>query len=159
MFEGKNIVSKEKKLSFAGTLARVMGFSLIGSLAALTLVMVVMLIQPQSDKTQVLTIAGLISGVLIMGAAMLYSIRWWRGVDEAVRQAHSWAWYWGGSAGLAFVGIFYVVSVFTQGAAPQRLVEILNVAGREVELGVGIATIPMLLGYGIAWGIWWLRHR
>lgn len=152
-------MSKLKKLSFAGTLVRVMGFSLIGVLAAFAVVAIVMLNWPETGKTQVMSLAGLAAGVLIMGAAMVYSIRWWRGVDEAVRQAHSWAWYWGGSTGLAFVGIFYMASVFTDGEVSRRLVEMLGVAGREVELGVGIATVPMLFGYGIAWVIWWLRHR
>ncbi|UDF03876.1 TMEM199/VMA12 family vacuolar ATPase assembly factor [Asticcacaulis sp. AND118] len=152
-------MSRIKKLSFAGTLVRVMGFSFIGALAAFAMVAVIMLVRPETEKMQVMTIAGLVASVLIMGAAMIYSIRWWRGVDEAVRQAHSWAWYWGGSTGLLFVGVFYIVSVFTDGEVSRRLVEMLGVAGREVELGVGIATVPMLIGYGIAWVIWWLRHR
>lgn len=152
-------MTRERKLSFGGTLTRIMGISLLGSIMAFAIVAVIMLIQPQSDKVQAMTIAGIIAGTLIMMAAMIYSVRWWRGVDEAVRQAHSWSWYWGGTTGLACVGIFYIVSVFTDGVVSQRLVEMLDVAGREVELGVGMATVPMLLGYAIAWAIWWLRHR
>lgn len=152
-------MSNVKKLSFVGTLARVMGFSLIGAVAAFAVVAVVMLIRPETGKFEVMSLAGLAAGVLIMGAGMAYSIRWWRGVDEAVRQAHSWAWYWGGSTGMLFVGTYYIMSVFTDGEVSRRLVEMLGAAGREVELGVGIAMVPLLIGYGAGWVVWWLRHR
>ena len=34
-------------------------------------------------------------GLLIAG-----TIWWWIRADEAVREAHKWAWYWGGSIGM-----------------------------------------------------------
>ena len=45
------------------------------------------------------------AAVLILGVLILWlSARWWVGVDEAVREAHKFSWFWGGSAGMIVVG-------------------------------------------------------
>ena len=38
------------------------------------------------------------TGMLIASMAVVFwvCVVWWRGADEAVREAHKWAWYWGG---------------------------------------------------------------
>ncbi len=93
-------------------------------------------------------------GVLV---GMLISIRWWRDADEAVREAHKWAWYWGGSAGIAVVVMLFVLSgwdlitlkIPPYGDGPDGAI----LSGSALTLGL------MLAGYLIAWAAWWLRHR
>jgi hypothetical protein len=93
-------------------------------------------------------------GVLV---GMLISIRWWRDADEAVREAHKWAWYWGGSAGIAVVVVLFVLSgwdlitlnIPPYGDGPDGAI----LSGSALTLGI------MLAGYLIAWAAWWLRHR
>jgi heme A synthase len=36
-----------------------------------------------------------------MAAGLAGCIWWWRGIDEAAREAHKWAWWWGGTGGMA----------------------------------------------------------
>src|SRR5690606_25939554 len=40
-----------------------------------------------------------------MAVAFVACIWWWRGIDEAAREAHKWAWWWGGSSGMAIGAI------------------------------------------------------
>jgi hypothetical protein len=99
------------------------------------------------------------AGVLGLGvlAGMLISVRWWRDADEAVREAHKWAWYWGGSTGIAVVVILFVLSgwdlitlsIPPYGDGPDGPI----LSGAALTLGI------MLAGYIIAWAAWWLRHR
>jgi hypothetical protein len=88
---------------------------------------------------------------------LLISIRWWRDADEAVREAHKWAWYWGGSAGIAVVVALFVLSgwdlitlnIPPYGDGPDGML----LSGSALTLGL------MLAGYLVAWAAWWLRHR
>ena len=43
--------------------------------------------------------------VLIMIGAMVAGAAWMRSIDEAAREAHKAAWYWGGSGGMAVGGV------------------------------------------------------
>src|SRR5690606_29433021 len=38
--------------------------------------------------------------VVLFGLMIAGTLWWWRRADEAVREAHKWAWYWGGSVGM-----------------------------------------------------------
>ncbi|MGV9009351.1 hypothetical protein [Brevundimonas sp.] len=105
-------------------------------------------------NTQAFRAALLSVGVLI---GVVLCIRWWQGADEAVREAHKWAWYWGGSAGIAVVVVLFVLSSWDlitlnippYGDGPDGLL----LSGSALTLGL------MLAGYIIAWAAWWLRHR
>lgn len=106
------------------------------------------------DDTVALRGVVLAVGVL---AGSIISIRWWQGADEAVREAHKWAWYWGGSAGIAVVVVLFVLSswdVITlnippYGDRPDGAI----LSGAALTLGI------QTIGYLIAWATWWLRHR
>ncbi|HEV7228794.1 hypothetical protein [Brevundimonas sp.] len=88
---------------------------------------------------------------------MAICLIWWRNADEAVREAHKWAWYWGGSAGIGLVMILFALSSWNlievnvppYGDGPNGLL----LSGIAVTLGA------QLVGYLIAWAAWWLRHR
>jgi hypothetical protein len=97
--------------------------------------------------------------VLAVGVSMGLGIclMWWRSADEAVREAHKWAWYWGGSAGIAFVMILFVLSSWD--------VIVLNIPPYDESpnglllSGVALTLGAQLVGYLVAWAAWWLRHR
>lgn len=91
--------------------------------------------------------------------AMAVSIVWWKSADEAVREAHKWAWYWGGSCGLMVVMVIYFLSVLTGGEFGESLMNYLGAEGAGFEFGIMTGVVPPICGYIIAWGIWWLRHR
>ena len=102
----------------------------------------------------VLRLALLSLGVLV-GLALC--IRWWQAADEAVREAHKWAWYWGGSCGIAVVAVLFTLSSWNvitlnippYGDGPDGMLR----SGSALTLGI------MLAGYLTAWAAWWLRHR
>ncbi|MDC7676052.1 hypothetical protein [Asticcacaulis machinosus] len=96
---------------------------------------------------------------LLIVLAMAVSILWWRASDEAVREAHKWAWFWGGSCGLMVVMPVYFLSVATGGEFGESLMAYFNAHGSAFEFGIMTGLIPPIVGYVIAWGIWWLRHR
>ncbi|WP_298331167.1 hypothetical protein [Asticcacaulis sp.] len=152
-------MTTKKKISFTGALFRILGFSLLGGMAVGALSAVLMLEGGVTDRTSILATAGALMGAVMIVVAGVYSIRWWQSVDEAVRHAHAWAWYWGGSAGLAISTLFFIVFTVTDGVVARALMQKLGYEGGAVEFGMILTAGPMLLGYGIAWGIWWLRHR
>jgi hypothetical protein len=101
----------------------------------------------------------LMAVILAVGVSlgMGLCVIWWRGVDEAVREAHKWAWYWGGSAGIAFIMILFVLSSWD--------VITLNIPAYDegpngaLLSGVAITLGAQGVGYLVAWAAWWLRHR
>lgn len=92
-----------------------------------------------------------------MAIAFAACVWWWRGIDEAAREAHKWAWWWGGTGGMA-VGAVLLMTLNFRGE---------GVATADVDLGAmeliwgGASAILLfqLAGYGVAWAIWWLKHR
>ncbi|WP_372706690.1 hypothetical protein [Brevundimonas sp.] len=100
--------------------------------------------------------AAMISAAMAGGFAAC--VWWWRGIDEAAREAHKWAWWWGGMGGIAIGGVL-LLTLMTQ---PD-----------QYPLGVGLGSTPsdaffagmmaivlfQLAGYTLAWAGWWLKHR
>ncbi|MBX9460125.1 MAG: hypothetical protein KL785_02265 [Brevundimonas sp.] len=52
-----------------------------------------------------------------MAVALVGCVWWWRGIDEAAREAHKWAWWWGGSGGVLVGAIFLLTLTFSDEAA------------------------------------------
>jgi hypothetical protein len=98
-----------------------------------------------------------LAGVLVLVPGAIYStLKHWRGLDEAAREAHKWAWYWGGSLGI-LPGLVIALTRTTG-------VEMARALGFTephdlIEFGALAVLISMLIGYLIAWGFWWLRRR
>lgn len=90
-------------------------------------------------------------------AVVWVCIAWWRDADEAVREAHKWAWYWGGSTGMASVlGLF---ALSTWGVVDVTLPPLGSGPDDLIMTGVALTVGAQGVGYGIAWALWWLRHR
>lgn len=92
--------------------------------------------------------------VVAMALAGALTVVWWRAADEAVREAHKWAWYWGGSAGLA-VGMILMLTVHHAG-----LEALVGDDPREAfVMGMMSLALCQLAGYALAWAGWWLARR
>ena len=90
-------------------------------------------------------------GLLIAG-----TIWWWIRADEAVREAHKWSWYWGGSIGMCVgLGALLLAGAYGGDAPvpPDASYNELLIAGASLVL------LPMLIGYGVAWFAWWVSKR
>ena len=99
------------------------------------------------------------AAVILLGmtAGMGASWWWWRGLDEAAREAHKWAWFWGGSSGMGF-GLSVLLAAALRPEALNLALEGVDAADL-VKASVAFLLGCQMIGYGVAWGAWWLRHR
>lgn len=117
-------------------------------------------VEPHSPESQgALWMVGLAVLFTAIGAVTL-SVLWMRTIDEAAREAHKWAWFWGGSSGMG-VGLIGVVLATMPHAASLRIP---GFAGRSdpaayAATGAYIIVLLVMLGYAIAWAWWWLGKR
>lgn len=91
-----------------------------------------------------------------MAVAMLACRWWWNALDEAAREAHKWAWWWGSTYGLAIGGVALLTLMTATGDAA------LFAAWEPLDLlmaGAGFVLAVQSIGYLIAWAAWWLRRR
>ncbi|MBU1324457.1 MAG: hypothetical protein KJ676_04380 [Alphaproteobacteria bacterium] len=90
-------------------------------------------------------------------AVVWVCVAWWRDADEAVREAHKWAWYWGGSTGMACVILLFALSTWE--VIDVTLPPLGNGPGDLIMTGVALTVGAQGIGYVVAWAAWWLRHR
>lgn len=99
--------------------------------------------------------------IILMVAAVGFGARWMKSIDEAAQEAHKWSWYWGGSVGMA-VGMVLILL----GTLPQTAT--LNIAswyGERTDPAAYMATGAvaivglMMIGYLLAWALWWFQRR
>ena len=85
---------------------------------------------------------------------------WMKSIDEAAQEAHKWAWYWGGTAGLTLAVVFYVLHFLPESARwnVPTLTGRTDPVSYAVAGGVFVVTL-MIIGYVIAWAIWWFKRR
>ena len=95
--------------------------------------------------------------VAATAAVLAICIRWWRNADEAVREAHKWAWYWGGSTGMACVILLFALSTWE--VIDVTLPPLGSGPGDLIMTGVALTVGAQGIGYLVAWAAWWLRHR
>lgn len=95
---------------------------------------------------------------VLMAVVLGVSFWWWRRLDEAAREAHKWAWYWGGSTGM-LIGLVLMIVLTTR---PADIVIPAPLGETPAELvGAGMLAILgfQFVGYGLAWAWWWLGRR
>jgi hypothetical protein len=90
-------------------------------------------------------------------AVVWICVSWWRSADEAVREAHKWAWYWGGSTGMAFVMLLFALSTWE--VIDVTLPPLGDTPNDLIMTGVALTVGAQGVGYLVAWAAWWLRHR
>lgn len=101
---------------------------------------------------------------LIIGAmvtALVVALVWMRFIDEAAREAHKFAWYWGGLSGLATGGVFVILATLPQTASfdAQAMFGVRNDPAAYMALGATLLAAVMTAGYLVAWAAWWLKRR
>ncbi len=87
---------------------------------------------------------------LLMGVMALSgwgTVVYYRRLDEAALEAHKFAWLWGAQTGL-FLAACLAILLWTRG----------DETGSTVD-GIFLALVGAFIGYGVAWGFWWLRKR
>ncbi len=95
---------------------------------------------------------GLPFAVAVLTFGLALSIYLWRGLDEAAREAHKWASYWGASGGIAVAMPLFLFP------DSERLRTAVGLGDTFAE-GAWTLVLLQLAGYGLAWGAWWLRRR
>jgi len=99
--------------------------------------------------------------VVTMLVAMWVSLKWMSSIDEAAQEAHKWAWYWGGSSGMAVGGALVIMASLPQAAAiniPAWYSDRVDPAAYAATGAFAMLTL-MLIGYGVAWAWWWWARR
>lgn len=99
--------------------------------------------------------------VAVIGVGVWIGIVWMKSIDEAAQEAHKWAWYWGGSLGMA-AGLAGMMVLTIPRKVPLELPSMFSdrtdPAAYMATGAMGILVI-MLIGYMLAWGWWWLQRR
>ncbi len=88
--------------------------------------------------------------------SVVFACFWVASLDEAARQAHYIAWYWGGSTGLA-VSMLAFVTVMLRPEPFDDLFAAMH-AHAVFSAGVMVGLVPAVLGYAIWWVLLWLRR-
>jgi len=115
-------------------------------------------------RTETGDLDGRIFTLLAIGSLAIFlplALVWWRSLDELAKEAHKSAWYWGGSTGLGLsvIPIIALTEMTARGAvnldqlAPEASF-LLGLSG-----GVFIPIFMTLLGYLVAWGLFWWQKR
>ena len=114
------------------------------------------LLSGQSRPAAIAATAGFIT--VTMAVALGGGVWWWSRLDEAAREAHKWAWWWGGSTGMA-VGAVLLLTLVTHGES--AIVSAWAGDTPADTFGAGMVAILsfQMVGYALAWIIWWLRRR
>ena len=102
-----------------------------------------------------ITAAGGVFAMLVVAAS---SVLWWNTLDEAAREAHKWAWWWGSTGGLAVGGVAVITLVGSAGSG--AVLAALGPDPVDILLAGGLAcALFQIIGYALAWAGWWLARR
>ena len=109
----------------------------------------------------------LVSDALVFAGAIAAIVAvtvYFLGLDEASRQAHYVAWLWGGSFGAvaaALAGVPFLLTLPRNDRIPTLVASFLGEATIQNAFfaGIGVIAAPMLIGYALWWGAFWLRRR
>ncbi|ATC32454.1 hypothetical protein CA606_08890 [Caulobacter vibrioides] len=95
-------------------------------------------------------------GLLALAPVMLViSVIYWRNIDEAAREAHKFAWFWGGS------GAILIAAPLAMLVGDARLTALAGPHSPSEWFAIGVFSLLVfqLAAYGLVWAIWWLRQR
>lgn len=99
--------------------------------------------------------------VVCMTGAMAITVGWMRAIDEAAREAHKSAWFWGGCGGMAVAGVLFILASTPLAAGLQPPSWFLGRTDPAAYMATGAAILALLMtaGYTLAWAWWWWRRR
>lgn len=146
---------------------KIIALSLAGVLAIMVLVVALAVATVfASDRglveedTALLAIIGVMA-VLMMALSLWLGFAWMVRIDEAAREAHKAAWFYGGSIGIAVGGVFVILAT----APPAERFVIASPFDGRTDPAAYAATgalgmmAVMSIGYAVVWGWWWLARR
>jgi hypothetical protein len=101
-------------------------------------------------------------GVVVLAAGLavflvLHTLYWWRSLDEAAKEAHKWAWWWGGNLGFIVGGAAVVIAALNGVHLPPARVPHTDAA--LIAAGLIAALAAQAVGYTLAWCGWWVARR
>lgn len=143
----------------------VIGKSVLGLLALLVLLVVTciafgfMAAHGVMTKDDAVVWIMTIFAVLAMVGALWIGAAWMRSIDEAAREAHKSAWYWGGTAGMGLGGIAIILSSLPQAETLRFAVDGRTDPAALMAAGAMLMMLLMLVGYTVVWAWWWLARR
>lgn len=99
--------------------------------------------------------------ILMMVGALAVSAFWMRSIDEAAREAHKSAWFWGGSAGMGIGGVLVIMATLphAETLALPSFYDGRTDPAAYAATGAFSMLLLMLIGYTIAWAWWWWKRR
>ncbi|MBW8303209.1 MAG: hypothetical protein K0M78_04565 [Brevundimonas sp.] len=99
--------------------------------------------------------------IIAMVGAMVISVAWMRSIDEAAREAHKSAWFWGGCGGMAVGGVFFILASLPPAAALPIPAWFPGRTDPAAYAATGAAALALLMvaGYALAWAWWWWKRR
>jgi len=98
--------------------------------------------------------------VTVMVGAMVISVAWMRSIDEAAREAHKAAWFWGGCGGMSVGGVFLILASLPQAetlSIPAWFDGRTDPAAYAATGAFGMMLL-MLIGYTVVWAWWWITR-
>lgn len=106
----------------------------------------------------------------VVGAAVLiwlvaFTMYAWVRLDEPSREAHKFAWFWGGALALVVIMLIAVGAVASPIIGEPVAAFVANQARSATTpeagffVGVFSAAVVQVLGYGLVWTCWWLSKR
>lgn len=104
-------------------------------------------------------------GAVVLVWLVAFTLYAWVRLDEPSREAHKFAWFWGGAPGLVVIQLVAVGAVASPLLAEPvaAFVATQSAAGATPEggffVGVFSAAIFQIAGYGLVWTCWWLSKR
>ncbi|GAA0378136.1 hypothetical protein GCM10009093_01550 [Brevundimonas terrae] len=112
-----------------------------------------------SSRTGLIAIF-VVAAILVVSAFWL-GARWMKSIDEAAQEAHKWSWYWGGSVGLAAGMVLIFVGSLPMGASLQVASWFDGRTDPAAYMATGAVGIVglMMIGYLLAWALWWFQRR
>ncbi|HEX8661105.1 MAG TPA: hypothetical protein VF686_04500 [Brevundimonas sp.] len=143
----------------------VIGKSILGLIALLALIFVVGIavgflsahgtVSAERAVVPVMTVFA----VAMMIGGMAVTVAWMRAIDEAAREAHKAAWFWGGCSGMAVGGVGLVLASLPQA----ETLQFAALDGRTdpaayMAAGAFAMMSLMTLGYIVVWVWWWLAR-
>jgi hypothetical protein len=96
--------------------------------------------------------------LMALGLALTSALAWlyWRGLDEAAREAQKTSWFWGGGLGA-------VVGIGALALAPPLQGWVADVASPRAAgplvAGAVFVLVAQALGCAAFWALWWLAKR
>lgn len=104
-------------------------------------------------------VAPIVVGMMV--TLLVAALLWMRTIDEAAREAHKVAWFWGGLTGLAIGGAAVMLAALPHGAdfQPSQWFGVRDDPAAWMALGACLLAALMVAGHLVAWAWWWLVRR